>query len=623
MASKASYDATAVLGIAAASGAAWWYQSKPQAPVEMAGASGGLAASAPNAAASSPTSAASAPVARPAGVEVAKVEKMQLQDDAQSVGSLRSRQSVMLRPEVAGRIKQLGFTDGQRVRKGQVLVQLDDVLQRAEIKQAQAQVSIALANLKRNQELVAQNFVAQRVLEESAANLQVVEAQLALSCARLSRMAILAPFDATVGIRVVNIGDFVKDGADLINLEDTSSMFVDFRLPERFQGKVRLQQPVELTLDAFPGRAFKARIEAIDPLLDVNGRSVGVRALLPNTMGEPVRETGRGGSGGAGGPGGRAGSAPPQGSSGGAGGASPGVAGASRTGGVSVATAGRPGANPQTGSGPAMAAGAGGQGARMGARAGGPPAGPAAAGARTGAPGGGGGAQANANPMDANGCPVDAAIGPSTESSVSAPAVGGAASRSGRPGAGAGSNVTGASGGAAQGAGQGGRGGIPGGQAAAGGSPAPLRPGMFARVNTVFSINEAALVIPEEAVVPQGGRQFVIKAVPPEEVAALDKSKLPEGVKFFSLRQEVRLGVRRAGRVEVVSGLDEGQSIVVAGHQRLQRDGTPLRIVELAGARGAQAGASAPGAASSMAGPVINSAAATLGASMPASAASR
>jgi RND family efflux transporter MFP subunit len=192
----------------------------------------------------------------------------------------------MLRPEVPGRVRELGFTDGARVRKGQMLVQLDDTLQRAEVRQALAQVSIAQANLRRNQELVAQNFVAQRVLDESAANLQVVEAQLALSCARLSRMIVLAPFDGTLGIRNINIGDFVKDGADLVNLEDTSSMYVDFRLPERFQGKLKLQQSVEMALDAMPGRVFKARIEALDPLLDANGRSVGVRAVLPNTMGD-------------------------------------------------------------------------------------------------------------------------------------------------------------------------------------------------------------------------------------------------------------------------------------------------------------------------------------------------
>ena len=289
MASKIFYPIIAATGIALASGAAWWYQSKPKSAQEVpALAAAGGSSAGPQAGV--PLAPASA--ARPASVEIAKVEKAPLQDDAQAVGSLRSRQSVMVRPEVAGRIKLLGFTDGARVRKGQVLVQLDDVLQRAEIQQAVAQVSIAQANYRRNQELVAQSFVAQRVLEESAANLQVVQAQLSLACARWSRMTVVAPFDGVVGLRVVNLGDYVKDGADLVNLEDISSMYVDFRLPERLQGKLRLQQSVELTLDAFAGRTFKAKIEAIDPLLDANGRSVGVRAVLPNTMGEPARETG-------------------------------------------------------------------------------------------------------------------------------------------------------------------------------------------------------------------------------------------------------------------------------------------------------------------------------------------
>ncbi|MDO8250272.1 MAG: efflux RND transporter periplasmic adaptor subunit [Rhodoferax sp.] len=407
MARKLIYPVVAVIGIAAASGAAWWYQSKPKGAQELTGAP------------------AAAP--RAAGVEVARVKKISLRDDAQSVGSLQSRQSVMLRPEVAGRVKALGFSDGARVRKGQVLVQLDDTLQQAEVKQALAQVSIAQANFKRNQELVAENFVAQRVLEESLANVQVVEAQLALARARLSRMAILAPFDGTVGIRNVNVGDYVKDGADLVNLEDISSMYVDFRLPERYQSRLKPQQTVELALDAFPGRAFQARVEAINPLLDANGRSVGVRAILPNTLGEPAP----------------------------------------------------------------------------------------------------------------NGKPA-----------------GGAA-----------------------------------------GSAAPLRPGMFARVTTVFSVNEAALVVPEEAIVPQGGRQFVIKVVAPAAVPATAAATLPPDTKFVSLRQEVKLGVRQQGKVEIIQGLTEGETVVVAGQQRLQRDGTPLRIVELG--RPGQGAATAPAATSS------------------------
>ena len=283
MASKIFYTVVAVVGIGGASGAAWWYQNDPQAAQTlMAKFKGG--APAPAAAPSGP---------RAVGVEVARVEKLTLRDDAQAVGTLRSRQNVMLRPEVAGRIMSLGFSDGAQVQAGQSLVQLDDTLQRAEVQQSLAQVSIAKANHKRNQELVAQNFVAQRVLDESAASLQVAEAQLALSCARLDRMRILAPFPGVVGIRSVNIGDYVKDGTDLINLEDISMLYVDFRLPERYQGKIVPRQMVEMQLDALPGRMFKAQVEAIDPLIDANGRSIGIRAVLANGPGEPIAVGGR------------------------------------------------------------------------------------------------------------------------------------------------------------------------------------------------------------------------------------------------------------------------------------------------------------------------------------------
>jgi membrane fusion protein (multidrug efflux system) len=511
------YPILAAVGIAVAAGGAWWYQSKLTTAKEITALSGPSGAANPASAASAPGGAASAP--RAAGVEVAKVEKSSLQDDAQSVGSLRSVQSVMLRPEVPGRVKALGFADGAPVRKGQLLVQLDDTLQRAEVKQSLAQVSIVKANLKRNQELVAQNFVAQRVVDESSASLQVADAQLALSCARLSRMAILAPFDGTVGIRNVNLGDFVKDGADLVNLEDNSSMYVDFRLPERFQGKLKLQQSVELVLDAFPGRAFKARIQALDPLLDANGRSVGVRAVLPNSAGEAAALGPRPGAPGA--PGGPA----------------------------AAGSAGKPAAAGSAGK-PANAAKSG---------------------------GGAAGGQARSKPASAQ---VAAPAPDQTMASPSAPAL--CPPEMLTP--------------AVQAAAQG----VP----AAGkpAAPAPLRAGMFARVNTVFSINDNALLVPEEAIVPQGGRQFVILVAEPSAVPAA--TNLSPDTKFVSLRQEVKLGNRLNGKVEIKEGLTEGQTVVVAGQQRLQRDGTPLRIVELG--RPPQGAASAPaGGASGPAAPAF------------------
>lgn len=393
-------------GIAVASGLAWWVQRAPS------GSGVATAASSTSVAASSPVGGppSAAPGARGAGgggggsgggtpsVEVTKVQIARLVDDAQTVGSLRSRQSVTLRPEVSGRVVRIAFADGATVRQGQLLIQLDDTLQKAELSQAQAQLSIARANLKRNEELVAQNFVAQRVLDESRASLQVAEAQVQLAQARLARMAIVAPFNGTVGIRSVNLGDYVKDGADLVNLEDTSQLYVDFRMPERYQARLSAGQSVQVQLDALPSQTLVAKVLAIDPLVNADGRALLVRAAMPPAPG------------------------------------------------------------------------------------------------------------------------------------------------------------------------------------------APLRPGLFARVTVVMSVNEAALVVPEEAVVPQGGRQTVFR---------LEKEGEGDGAKMVSRRTEVTLGLRRGAMVQILEGLAEGDTVVVAGQQRLQRDGTAVRVLDMSRA-GAPAGAGGP-----------------------------
>lgn len=106
----------------------------------------------------------------------------------------------------------------------------------------------------------------------------------------------------------------------------------------------------------------------------------------------------------------------------------------------------------------------------------------------------------------------------------------------------------------------------------------PLRPGMFARVNALFAMKQAALSVPEEAIVPMGGKQFVIRAVPPESVP--NAGPLPPDTKWVSLRTEVKLGARRPGKVEILSGLSGTDTVVVAGQHRLQKDGTALRVVE-------------------------------------------
>jgi membrane fusion protein, multidrug efflux system len=380
MASKATYPLVAAIGIAVASGAAWWFQRKP--------------AAAPQAATSTAAPASATSAARTPAVEVARVELLRLMDDAQAVGSLKSRQSVVLKPEVSGRVTRINFRDGDRVRKGQLLVQLDDQLVAAQVQQAQAELSIARANHKRNQELVAQGFISQRSVDESAANLKVAEAKLALADATAARMRITAPFDGMAGIRNINVGDYLKDGAEIVNIEDIDAIFVDFRLPERFQTKAQRGQRADVEVDALPGRTFSAVVQAIDPAVDANGRSVGLRACIDNRQ-------------------------------------------------------------------------------------------------------------------------------------------------------------------------------------------MLLRPGMFARVTAVFGERENARTIPEEAIVPQAGRQFVIKLVDG-----------PDQDTKIAQRVEVKVGIRRPGRVEITEGLQAGDLIVTAGQQRVQKDGTPVRVVDLG--RAAAAAASEP-----------------------------
>ncbi len=221
----------------------------------------------------------------PVGVEVAKVDKRPLAEEAVAVGSLRANETVMLRSEVAGRIDRIGFTDGARVRRGQVLVGLDASIAAAEVEQARAELALAQANFERTSELAQRNFVSASARDQSAANLKIQEARVRLAEARLSKSEIRAPFDGVTGLRNVSVGDFVKDGADLAVLEDLSTMKVDLRMPERYFGRIRPGMPVQLSVDSMPGKTFTAKVRAIDAQIDANGRSLLARGTLSNPDG--------------------------------------------------------------------------------------------------------------------------------------------------------------------------------------------------------------------------------------------------------------------------------------------------------------------------------------------------
>lgn len=265
-----------LLGLAYWTYSAFRGSSGPIQPANSGGAPGGK-------------SAAGAPGGPPGGfaspVETVKVIAADLALDASAVGSLRSNESVVLRPETAGRISSINFKDGSAVAKGSLLVGLDSATQSAEFDQARANLGLAQVNLKRTRELFERKFVSQQALDNTEAGLKVQEAALALAQARLDKMRIKAPFSGVVGIRNVSVGDYVKEGQELINLEDISTLKIDFRLPESYLGQLKPGQTIEVSSDALPGQKFEAVLDAVNPLVDTGGRAIESRAHLANTDG--------------------------------------------------------------------------------------------------------------------------------------------------------------------------------------------------------------------------------------------------------------------------------------------------------------------------------------------------
>ena len=236
------------------------------------------------------TSAAAAPAkgGAPAGivVEAMKVAVVNMPQALAAVGSLRSDETVILRPEVAGRVAQILFKEGEPVARGAVLVKLDDSVQQADLDRAQANLTLSRTKHERSIDLRNKGFLSGQALDEAVNNLKVAEADAELMRARASKTTIRAPFAGTIGLRQVSVGDYVKEGQDMVNLESLDPLKVDFRVPELALSQVKDRQTLQITLDAIPDKAYDGRVVAINPLIDANGRAIVIRAQVPNKDGK-------------------------------------------------------------------------------------------------------------------------------------------------------------------------------------------------------------------------------------------------------------------------------------------------------------------------------------------------
>ncbi|MDQ2696993.1 MAG: efflux RND transporter periplasmic adaptor subunit [Pseudomonadota bacterium] len=215
-------------------------------------------------------------------VEAAPVRVGTVTYAVEAVGTLRANEAVAIRPEVDGRIEAIHFDEGQAVRQGAPLVSLDASVYDAELDQAQARLALSRTSNQRLTSLRQRGLGTEQEQDQTQAELRVNQAALALAQARLAKTAIVAPFAGVLGLRQVSVGDYVTAGQNLVNLLDLDPIKVDFRVPEVFLAEVRTGQPIEISVDAFPGETFTGEVYAIDPQVDVNGRSLVLRARVPN-----------------------------------------------------------------------------------------------------------------------------------------------------------------------------------------------------------------------------------------------------------------------------------------------------------------------------------------------------
>ena len=215
-------------------------------------------------------------------VEAAKVVAAPLSEQVTAIGTILSDEAVIVSSEIPGRLQEIHFQEGQPVEKGAHLFTLDDSVYRAQLADAEAKLRLAEQTHKRTSQLFSNKYATAQSADESASNLAVSTAAVELARVQLEKAHIVAPFSGIVGLRRVSVGEYITAGQALVNLEAIDPVKADFRVPEKFLPAIRVGQTIRIKVDAFPDESFEGKVYAIDPRLDVTGRSLVVRATVPN-----------------------------------------------------------------------------------------------------------------------------------------------------------------------------------------------------------------------------------------------------------------------------------------------------------------------------------------------------
>jgi len=201
------------------------------------------------------------------------------------IGTMEAVRGVMVSADLPGSVTRINFESGKTVKEGDVLVELDTREERAQLASLEAQRDLAKVNFQRNQELVKEGVISKLEYDQATAQQKQTEANVAQIRATIERKTIRAPFSGTLGLRKVNLGQYLSAGSAIVELQALNPIYVDFGLPQQALGQVRVGRSLRVTSDDLPGKVFTGRVTAIDSVVDQTTRNVQVQATLPNPQG--------------------------------------------------------------------------------------------------------------------------------------------------------------------------------------------------------------------------------------------------------------------------------------------------------------------------------------------------
>ena len=199
-----------------------------------------------------------------------------------SVGTLTAVNGVDISSEVPGIVREIRFTSGQLVKQGDVLVLLDTTVEDAQLKDSEAQLKLSQLSYTRSRTLSSKSYVAQADLDAATAKLQQAEAGVQAIQAKIKQKTITAPFDGKIGIRQIDIGEYVSAGTAMVTLQSLDPLYVRFNLPEQYVKDIYFQQPVDVIVNFAGGKPISGLVTAINSKVDQATRNILVQGTIPN-----------------------------------------------------------------------------------------------------------------------------------------------------------------------------------------------------------------------------------------------------------------------------------------------------------------------------------------------------